>query len=87
MEQIEIFPIPSPCKGICEVNNRGYCKGCFRSREERFCWNNMTEQQKRTVVELCQRRKKRVLAKQSADAQVYSEAPLEQQADLFKSDT
>ncbi|KZN38863.1 DUF1289 domain-containing protein [Pseudoalteromonas luteoviolacea] len=87
MEQIEIFPIPSPCKGICEVNNRGYCKGCFRSREERFCWNKMTEQQKRTVVELCQRRKKRVLAKQKADAQATSETNTGHQEDLFKSDT
>ncbi|MBQ4812959.1 Fe-S oxidoreductase [Pseudoalteromonas luteoviolacea] len=87
MEQIEIFPIPSPCKGVCEVNNRGYCKGCFRSREERFCWNKMTEQQKRMVVELCQRREKRVLAKQKADAQIVPESEMGQQDDLFKSDT
>ena len=62
MEQIEIFEIPSPCKGICQVNNRGYCKGCYRSREERFAWNSLNNQQKRKVISLCQQRYKRFLA-------------------------
>lgn len=64
MEQIEIFEIPSPCRGICQVNNRGYCKGCFRSREERFHWNALTDQQKRQVITLCQQRYKRYLLRQ-----------------------
>jgi predicted Fe-S protein YdhL (DUF1289 family) len=64
MEQIEIFEIPSPCRGICQVNNRGYCKGCFRSREERFHWNSLTDQQKRQVITLCQQRYKRYLQRQ-----------------------
>jgi hypothetical protein len=64
MEQIEIFEIPSPCRGICQVNNRGYCKGCFRSREERFHWNTLTDQQKRQVIVLCQQRYKRYLQRQ-----------------------
>ncbi|WP_054454553.1 MULTISPECIES: DUF1289 domain-containing protein [Pseudoalteromonas] len=59
MQQIEIFDIPSPCKGICEVNNRGYCKGCYRSRDERFTWNTFTNAQKRKVISLCQQRYKR----------------------------
>ncbi|WP_152086733.1 DUF1289 domain-containing protein [Pseudoalteromonas sp. A25] len=62
MEQIEIFEIPSPCKGICQVNNRGYCKGCYRSREERFAWNTLSNAQKRKVIVLCQQRYKRYLA-------------------------
>ncbi|MCF6440292.1 DUF1289 domain-containing protein [Pseudoalteromonas luteoviolacea] len=83
MEQIEIFTIPSPCQGICEVNNRGYCKGCFRSREERFCWNKMTEHQKKLVVDLCQRRKKRVMAKKQSDS---VSSTSQGQDDLFKFD-
>lgn len=62
MEQIEIFEIPSPCKGICQVNNRGYCKGCYRSREERFAWNTLSDQDKRKVILLCKQRYKRYLA-------------------------
>ncbi|KAF7774381.1 hypothetical protein PCIT_a0817 [Pseudoalteromonas citrea] len=66
MEQIEIFEIPNPCKGICEVNNRGYCKGCYRSREERFTWGELTDQQKRAVVVLCQQRYRRYLKRKSS---------------------
>ncbi|KTF12433.1 DUF1289 domain-containing protein [Pseudoalteromonas sp. H105] len=66
MQQIEIFEIPSPCKGICEVNNRGYCKGCYRSRDERFSWNSFTNTQKKKVIELCQQRYKRYIQKQRA---------------------
>jgi len=79
MEQIEIFEIPSPCKGICQVNNRGYCKGCYRSREERFAWNTLTDQQKRKVIALCQQRYKRYLAskKQQSDEYSSSQTPFE----------
>ena len=61
MLQIEIFDIPSPCKDICLVNNRGYCRGCYRSREERFTWNKLTNTQKKKVLSLCQQRYKRYL--------------------------
>ena len=70
MQQIEIFEIPSPCKGICQVNNRGYCKGCYRSRDERFYWNKFTNAEKRKVISLCQQRYKRNLQKkQQAEQQ------------------
>ncbi|MCK8128810.1 DUF1289 domain-containing protein [Pseudoalteromonas sp. 2CM39R] len=70
MQQIEIFEIPSPCKGICQVNNRGYCKGCYRSRDERFYWNKFTNAEKRKVISLCQQRYKRYLQKkQQAEQQ------------------
>lgn len=67
MQQLEFFEIPSPCIGVCEANNRGYCKGCFRSRDERLYWLKLSEADKRQVVRLCQQRKARVLrAKQAA---------------------
>ncbi|MFY8274317.1 DUF1289 domain-containing protein [Pseudoalteromonas sp. SSDWG2] len=67
MQQLEIFSIDSPCKGICEVNNRGYCRGCYRSREERFGWNQFTDEQKRHVNLLCHQRYKRWLARQQQE--------------------
>ncbi|MBQ4861646.1 DUF1289 domain-containing protein [Pseudoalteromonas sp. MMG013] len=82
MEQIEIFEIPNPCKGICEVNIRGYCKGCYRSREERFAWGQLTEQQKKHVITLCQQRYKRYLAKQTANTSPKSGADDQQQLDF-----
>lgn len=69
MQQIEIFEIPSPCKGICEVNNRGYCKGCYRSREERFGWNSFSNVEKKQVISLCQQRYKRYLQKHKANTE------------------
>lgn len=59
MEQLEFFAIPSPCIGVCQADNRGYCLGCLRSRDERFGWNAMNDAEKRKVIELCQQRKKR----------------------------
>lgn len=86
-DQGELFEIKSPCRGICVVNNRGFCKGCFRSRQERFHWNEFSTHQKQLVVNLCEKRRLKVLsARQSAEqgiedaATAYQVAP---QADLF----
>ncbi|WFO53329.1 DUF1289 domain-containing protein [Aeromonas veronii] len=62
MEQLEIFPLQSPCIGVCEVNNKGYCKGCLRNREERFNWLTMTPAEQQEVMRLCRDRKRRVEA-------------------------
>ncbi|KAA9002045.1 DUF1289 domain-containing protein [Affinibrenneria salicis] len=55
-EQLEFFAIPSPCRGVCQTNERGFCIGCWRSREERFGWQNMSDGQKRDVLRLCRQR-------------------------------
>ncbi|AGB82346.1 MULTISPECIES: DUF1289 domain-containing protein [Serratia] len=55
-QQLEFFDIPSPCRGICQADERGYCRGCLRSREERFGWMNMSDAQKRDVLRLCRQR-------------------------------
>ncbi|NKF49656.1 DUF1289 domain-containing protein [Shewanella sp. WXL01] len=59
MEQLSFFSVPSPCVGICQTDARGYCMGCFRSRDERFNWMNLSEVQKQDVVRLCRARKRR----------------------------
>lgn len=55
-EQLEFFPVPSPCRGICQADAKGYCQGCLRSREERFNWMKFTDAQKRDVLRLCRQR-------------------------------
>ncbi|MDF7675840.1 DUF1289 domain-containing protein [Neisseriaceae bacterium ESL0693] len=60
MRQLEIFTIRSPCKGICESNRKGYCKGCFRSRDERLHWLSMTDAQKHHVLYLCALRQRKL---------------------------
>lgn len=60
-EQLEFFPVPSPCRGICQSDERGYCRGCMRSRDERFNWQKMNDSQKQEVLRLCRQRMLRTL--------------------------
>ncbi|WKX27853.1 DUF1289 domain-containing protein [Tatumella ptyseos] len=57
-EQLEMFLLPNPCRGLCQANARGYCLGCFRSREERFGWLGFTDTQKLNVLRLCTLRRR-----------------------------
>lgn len=61
-EQLEFFEIQSPCRGVCQTNEQGYCRGCYRSREERFDWLKFTDPQKRNILRLCRQRYIRSLA-------------------------
>ncbi len=77
-EQLEFFPVQSPCRGICQTDERGYCRGCFRSREERFNWQTMSDAQKQEVLRLC---RQRLLRKIRANRPEPAEEP--QQPSLF----
>lgn len=65
-EQLEFFDIPSPCIGRCEMNAQGYCVGCYRSRQERFNWLTMNQQEKKNILRLCQQRYLRTLKKSNS---------------------
>lgn len=52
-EQLEMFSLPNPCRGLCQANARGYCLGCFRNREERFGWQGFSDAKKRNVLRRC----------------------------------
>nr|WP_297348107.1 DUF1289 domain-containing protein [uncultured Glaciecola sp.] len=80
MQQLEFFAIPSPCIGVCQSGPRGYCKGCFRSREERLHWLTIDDQTKRIVVKACNRRKQAWLRKKTDTKQ---QTGLERQKSLF----
>lgn len=84
IDQGELFDILNPCIGVCEVNNAGYCRGCLRSRQERFHWNAFTTHQKQLVVNLCEKRRRKLLtakqAKMILDEEQESPAP---QMDFF----
>lgn len=55
-EQLEFFPVQSPCRGICQSDERGFCRGFFRSRDERFNWQKMSDAEKQEVLRLCRQR-------------------------------
>ncbi|KDM91549.1 DUF1289 domain-containing protein [Photobacterium galatheae] len=81
MEQLDFFTIPSPCIGVCQANQRGYCKGCLRSREERFHWQDMNNDQKRHVIKLCRQRYQRLLRrKREQEAGIVQETDNPQQS-------
>lgn len=80
MEQLEFFTIPSPCIGVCEVNNKGYCKGCLRSRQERLYWQNMTDAQKHQVMHLIALRRIKL---QRSSSGTHPQQDLPEQIGLF----
>ncbi|MBA6335641.1 MULTISPECIES: DUF1289 domain-containing protein [unclassified Colwellia] len=61
--QLEFFDVPSPCMGVCQSDEKGNCLGCYRTREERQTWINLTSDNKQKVVKRCLQRKKRKNAK------------------------
>lgn len=62
MQQVELFPVPSPCIDVCQSNSKGYCLGCLRSRTERQKWNGMMPAEKMRVIDLCALRKAKLEA-------------------------
>jgi uncharacterized protein len=59
LKQIEIFEITSPCIGVCQSGPKGYCLGCFRSREERLHWTKLEQDVQSKIIKACAVRKKR----------------------------
>ena len=78
LHQLEFFEIPSPCIGVCQVNDKGFCKGCYRSREERLYWAKVDDATKRVIIQACQRRAKRAQSKSQR-----STPDTDQQQELF----
>ncbi|EMH4160921.1 DUF1289 domain-containing protein [Pluralibacter gergoviae] len=74
-EQLEFFPVQSPCRGICQTDERGYCRGCMRSREERFNWQTMSDPQKQEILRLCRQRLLRKLRATRDDSRDEPEQP------------
>ncbi|HCE5204202.1 TPA: DUF1289 domain-containing protein [Vibrio parahaemolyticus] len=82
MEQLEFFTVPSPCVGVCSSDEKGYCKGCMRKREERFNWLNLTPAQQLHVIKLCrQRYRRKMLAGKTKPEQLQDNSSPQQ--DLF----
>ena len=62
--QLDFFDVPSPCIGICQSDNKGYCLGCFRTRDERLQWTHLSVDDKKKVIKRCIQRKRRKEAKE-----------------------
>jgi predicted Fe-S protein YdhL (DUF1289 family) len=82
-QQLEFFEIPSPCIGVCESGPRGYCKGCYRSREERLYWLKIDDGTRRKVIVACQRRKKAALSRDRRQNEAIQEVREPSQISMF----
>ncbi|RUO25381.1 hypothetical protein CWE09_01200 [Aliidiomarina minuta] len=60
-DQLEMFSIANPCIGVCESNQRGYCKGCLRSRDERFNWHAKAPAEQSEILQRLSKRRARLL--------------------------
>jgi predicted Fe-S protein YdhL (DUF1289 family) len=47
----------SPCINICSLDEQGYCRGCYRSRDEIANWMSMTPAQQRAVLDATDQRR------------------------------
>ncbi|MEH2921443.1 DUF1289 domain-containing protein [Samsonia erythrinae] len=74
-EQLELFAVPNPCRGICQTDERGYCRGCLRNRHERFHWGQMSDTQKQDVLRLCRQRLRRLNRSDKTDMPAESNQP------------
>lgn len=80
MKQIEIFEISSPCIGVCQSGPKGYCVGCYRSREERLHWVNIEQDVQSKIIKACGQRKRRALLAQRPKKPALDSS---QQIDIF----
>ncbi|GEM79518.1 DUF1289 domain-containing protein [Vibrio superstes] len=83
MEQLDFFDVPSPCIGVCSSDERGYCKGCMRNRDERFEWQTMSPNKKKHVIKLCRQRYRRKMLNNPSSPKTTVTEPTNPQADLF----
>lgn len=43
LSQLPPQAILSPCVGICRLDARGYCEGCYRTGDEIARWRSMSD--------------------------------------------
>jgi predicted Fe-S protein YdhL (DUF1289 family) len=49
----------SPCINVCSLDERGYCRGCYRSRGEIAGWSNMSPERQWEVLRAVEARRPR----------------------------
>jgi len=50
--------VESPCIDVCKLDEtRSFCTGCLRTLDEIRQWRDMSDGQKRRIVENCARRR------------------------------
>jgi len=57
MPENDVMDIPSPCIGVCAMNeSSGLCEGCFRTIDEIRAWWDMDNDGKAQVMQVIEQR-------------------------------
>ena len=43
--------VDSPCVGVCELDERGYCRGCRRTIDEVAGWTGFSDAERAAVID------------------------------------
>lgn len=85
IEQQELFNIANPCVGVCQVNNKGYCKGCYRNRNERLYWHTLSNEQRGIILQTLITRRAAVMRKKNIVSHDGDDLIAVEQMSLFES--
>jgi len=44
-------PILTPCMGICSLDEKGFCEGCFRTGDEIAQWSLMSDNERTRLMD------------------------------------
>lgn len=48
-------PVPSPCIGICTLDDKKVCRGCYRTSEEITYWRLYSDEERQVINERLRR--------------------------------
>ena len=51
---------PSPCVSICALDEDDICVGCYRSADEIRQWRNLSNKDKKQVLDIARERERKV---------------------------
>lgn len=55
----DVVPVASPCIRHCCLDDNDVCVGCYRTLNEIINWQSSSNEQKRFVLQACEKRKVR----------------------------
>lgn len=48
---IPLRAVPTPCVGVCALDDDGYCRGCRRTLAEIAGWSQMSDEQRLRLMD------------------------------------
>lgn len=48
---LKVFPVLTPCTGVCSLDLQGFCEGCQRTGTEIAGWLQMSDQERLRMME------------------------------------